>query len=75
MSSPTNTPPPNEPQQEPDGSALHSSYDTSTGVIAWFARNSVAANLLMACIIIAGVMAALQIRKQMFPAKIGRAHV
>lgn len=68
MSSPTTNPPPNEPQQEPDGSALHSSYDTSTGIIAWFARNSVAANLLMACIIIAGVMAALQIRKQMFPA-------
>lgn len=47
---------------------IDAKYDTSSGVIAWFARNSVAANLLMACIIIAGLMAALQIRKQMFPA-------
>ena len=42
--------------------------NVNTGVIAWFTRNSVAANLLMGCIIIAGLMAALQIRKQMFPA-------
>lgn len=47
---------------------MSNSMDTHKGVIAWFARNSVAANLLMGCIVIAGLMASLQIRKQMFPA-------
>lgn len=47
---------------------MQKEFDTSKGIIAWFARNSVAANLLMACIIVMGIMAALQIRKQMFPA-------
>jgi len=42
--------------------------NTNKGLLAWFARNSVATNLLMGCIIIAGLMSALQIRKQMFPA-------
>jgi len=42
--------------------------NTHKGLLAWFARNSVAANLLMGCIILAGLMSALQIRKQMFPA-------
>jgi multidrug efflux pump subunit AcrB len=37
------------------------------GIIAWFARNSVAANLLMFFIIIGGVLASLIVRKQMFP--------
>jgi multidrug efflux pump subunit AcrB len=37
------------------------------GIIAWFTRNSVAANLLMALIIIGGIMSVLSIRKQMFP--------
>ena len=41
--------------------------DTNKGIIAWFARNSVAANLLMAIIFIAGVFAAFSIKKQMFP--------
>ncbi len=41
--------------------------DTQKGLIAWFARNSVAANLLMATLIIAGLVASLSIRKQMFP--------
>lgn len=38
-----------------------------TGIIAWFARNSVAANLLMLFIIIGGILTSLSIRKQMFP--------
>ncbi|RUO33139.1 efflux RND transporter permease subunit [Aliidiomarina soli] len=37
------------------------------GLIAWFTRNTVAANLLMAFIIIGGIMSVLTIRKQMFP--------
>lgn len=49
-------------------SNFDASHNTDSGIIAWFARNGVAANLLMACIIIAGLMSALQIRKQMFPA-------
>lgn len=42
-------------------------YNTRKGVIAWFARNSVAANLLMIAIIILGLFTAMTIRKQMFP--------
>lgn len=41
--------------------------DTKKGIIAWFARNSVAANLLMIFIIIGGALTALTINKQMFP--------
>ncbi|MCG7529909.1 efflux RND transporter permease subunit [Psychrobium sp. MM17-31] len=37
------------------------------GLIAWFARNNVAANLLMIFIIVGGLMASLIVRKQMFP--------
>ncbi|RUO78911.1 acriflavin resistance protein [Idiomarina tyrosinivorans] len=37
------------------------------GIIAWFAKNSVAANLLMFIIIVSGLLAANVIRKQMFP--------
>lgn len=38
-----------------------------TGIIAWFARNHIAANLLMVFIIIGGLVASLILRKQMFP--------
>lgn len=38
-----------------------------TGIIAWFTRNKVAANLLMLLIIVAGIISVFQIRKQMFP--------
>jgi len=38
-----------------------------TGIIAWFTRNRVAANLLMLLIIVAGVASVFTIRKQMFP--------
>ncbi|MCG9696654.1 efflux RND transporter permease subunit [Shewanella sp. Isolate11] len=41
--------------------------DTNKGMIAWFARNSVAANLLMIIIIIGGLLTANTIRKQFFP--------
>lgn len=40
---------------------------TQRGIIAWFARNSVAANLLMVAIILLGLYSASTIRKQMFP--------
>ncbi|MDN3653374.1 efflux RND transporter permease subunit [Thalassotalea ponticola] len=41
--------------------------DTNKGIIAWFARNPVAANLLMAVIIIGGLLTMGTIRKQFFP--------
>ena len=41
--------------------------DTNKGIIAWFTRNSVAANLLMAFILIGGLLTAGTISKQMFP--------
>jgi multidrug efflux pump subunit AcrB len=41
--------------------------DTNKGLIAWFARNSVAANLLMAIILVAGVASLFTIKKQIFP--------
>ncbi len=40
---------------------------TQRGLIAWFARNNVAANLLMWFIIIAGLISAFSIRKQTTP--------
>lgn len=41
--------------------------ETQKGLIAWFARNSVAANLLMIIIIVAGLASMLTIKKQIFP--------
>ncbi|WP_194755398.1 efflux RND transporter permease subunit [Aliidiomarina indica] len=38
-----------------------------TGIIAWFTRNRVAANLLMILIIVAGIISVFAIRKQIFP--------
>jgi len=46
---------------------IDNSIDTNTGIIAWFARNSIAANLLMFFILIGGALTALTINKQMFP--------
>ena len=37
------------------------------GIIAWFAHNSVAANLLMAILLIAGLVSAITIRKEVQP--------
>lgn len=41
--------------------------DTEKGMIAWFARNSVAANLLMWILIFGGIFASFTIHKQVFP--------
>lgn len=41
--------------------------DPKKGIISWFARNSVAANLLMICIIVGGLLTALTINKKMMP--------
>ncbi|MDG1751077.1 MAG: efflux RND transporter permease subunit [Thalassotalea sp.] len=41
--------------------------DTNKGLIAWFARNSVAANLLMVFILVGGLLTIQTINKQMFP--------
>ncbi|MFS8182741.1 efflux RND transporter permease subunit [Pseudovibrio denitrificans] len=41
--------------------------NTHKGWIAWFAHNPVAANLLMVCIIVAGVYTAMNIRTEGFP--------
>ncbi len=41
--------------------------DTNKGIIAWFARNPVAANLLMFIIIVGGLLTTGTIRKQFFP--------
>ena len=38
-----------------------------TGIIAWFAENHVAANLLMCIILVAGIISGLSIRKQTTP--------
>ncbi len=44
-----------------------SSSRTDTGLIPWFARNPVAANLLMVLVIALGVMTAGSLRKEAFP--------
>lgn len=41
--------------------------DTHTGILSWFARNSVAANLMMAFIIIMGLASFFTLNRQMFP--------
>lgn len=41
--------------------------DTHTGIIAWFARNNVAANLLMVILIVGGLYGANAIQKKLFP--------
>ncbi|MCP5078017.1 MAG: efflux RND transporter permease subunit [Psychromonas sp.] len=46
---------------------LDVSLNVNKGIIAWFARNSVAANLLMIIIIVGGLLTANTIRKQFFP--------
>ncbi|MGJ8663822.1 MAG: efflux RND transporter permease subunit, partial [Marinicella sp.] len=38
------------------------------GIIYWFASNSVAANLLMVCLLIGGLYSAYTLKKEMFPA-------
>ncbi|GGW75013.1 efflux RND transporter permease subunit [Alteromonas halophila] len=46
---------------------MNTDYDTHKGMISWFARNSVAANLMMIFIIIMGVAGYFTIQRQMFP--------
>lgn len=41
--------------------------DTKSGIISWFAHNSVAANLLMIGIIIGGIFGVFRVQKQVFP--------
>ncbi|MCC4831708.1 efflux RND transporter permease subunit [Shewanella sp. 10N.7] len=41
--------------------------DTNKGIIAWFARNNVAANLLMFALLIGGLFSSLLINKEVFP--------
>lgn len=41
--------------------------DTKSGIISWFARNPVAANLLMVAIIVGGIFGILRVQKQVFP--------
>lgn len=48
----------------PGGPAL---LDTQRGVLAWFARNHVAANLLMILVLGGGLMAMLRTRQEVFP--------
>ncbi|MDO6611055.1 efflux RND transporter permease subunit [Shewanella sp. 1_MG-2023] len=41
--------------------------DTNKGIITWFARNNVAANLLMFALLIGGLFSSLLINKEVFP--------
>lgn len=57
----------NEQKDSENLNRAHDDIDTNKGIIAWFARNSIAANLLMFFILIGGSLTALTINKQMFP--------
>lgn len=46
---------------------MNTNTDTRQGIIAFFARNSVAANLMMVFIVIMGIASYLTIQRQMFP--------
>ncbi len=46
---------------------MNESLNQQTGIIAWFANNPVAANLLMAVLILLGTYTALNIRTEAFP--------
>ena len=52
-----------------DNETIENLSDDSTkkGLIAWFARNPVAANLLMIFILVGGFLTAFTINKQIFP--------
>jgi multidrug efflux pump subunit AcrB len=57
----------NEKNDSDNLNRSHDDIDTHTGLIAWFARNSVAANLLMIFILVGGFLTINTINKQMFP--------
>ncbi len=40
----------------------------NSGIIYWFASNSVASNLLMVCLVVGGLYTAVNLKKEMFPA-------
>ncbi|MDT0594375.1 efflux RND transporter permease subunit [Glaciecola petra] len=46
---------------------MNSKIDTNKGIVAWFARNNVAANLLMIIIIAGGIAGIFKVQKQIFP--------
>ena len=46
---------------------MNTENDKQTGIIAWFANNSVAANLMMFFIIVMGIVSYFTIQRQMFP--------
>ena len=52
------------PKEKPE---IDHTIDTNVGIIAWFSRNSVAANLLMIFILVGGLLTIQTINKQMFP--------
>ena len=58
--------PPSAPGAKLPGSQLHDPQ-LHTGIIAWFAHNPVAANLLMIIIIVVGLMSLTQIRRELNP--------
>lgn len=45
----------------------HSGPNPEKGLVAWFARNSVASNLVMFALLIGGVLAGLNIRQEVYP--------
>ncbi len=59
----------NKDSDNKDGNdkAVDTAIDTNKGIIAWFARNSIAANLLMIFILLGGFLTMQTIDKQMFP--------
>lgn len=57
----------NEQKDNENLNRPHDDIDTNSGLIAWFARNSVAANLLMIFILVGGFLTISTISKQMFP--------
>jgi multidrug efflux pump subunit AcrB len=57
----------NNTTEEKNTAQVDKTIDTNKGLIAWFARNSIAANLLMVFILIGGFLTTQTIDKQMFP--------
>ncbi|MEM7266729.1 MAG: hypothetical protein AAF370_12370, partial [Pseudomonadota bacterium] len=51
--------------EEPKGNRHNG--ESPRGIIAWFAQNSVAANLLMVSLIVLGLVSMNDIRKEAFP--------
>ncbi len=52
----------------PDGDASSSEAETSKGVLAWFARNSVASNVIMILLLVGGIVLALtSVKQEVFP--------